>query len=77
MYVLNYTVSKKVTERNGKLVVLFVEMRAAFDSVGREVMIEYMRRMGVRGGLMVRCEETVLAETVGRVKVENREGSRF
>lgn len=73
IYVLNYIINKRVAERKGKLVVLFVDMKAAFDSVDREILVQTMRRKGVREGLVVRCEE-LLEETVSRVRVGDREG---
>lgn len=53
-------------ERKGKMVVLFVDIKAAFDSMDREVLMEEMRKRGVREGLVVRYKE-VLRETVGMV----------
>ena len=58
------------------MVVLFVDMKAAFDSVDREVLVKAMRGRGVREGLVVRCEE-VLRETKGRVRVGEEGGEYF
>lgn len=57
------------------MVVLFMD-KAAFDSVDRKILLESMRKRGVKGGLVVRCEE-MLKETVSRVKVGEKEGERF
>lgn len=51
-------------------------MKADFDSVDREILIESIRKRGVRGGLVVRCEE-LLRKTVSRVRVGNKEGNSF
>lgn len=54
-------------ERKGKMVVLFVDIKAAFDSMDREVLMDGMRKRGVREGLVVRYKE-VLRETVNMGK---------
>lgn len=53
--------------------VLFVDLRTMFDSVDRGVLIEAMRKRGVREGLVERCEE-VLKETKYRVRIAEEEG---
>lgn len=65
-----------MVKRNGKIVVLFIDMKAAFDSVDRDSLMESMRKRGVKEGLVARCEE-VLRETTSRVRVEEKEGDRF
>ena len=76
VYVLNYLINRQVERKGGKLVVLFLDMKAAFDSVDREVLVRAMRERGVRVGLVERCEE-VLKETVSRVRVGEEEGKDF
>lgn len=76
IYVLNYLINKYINSRKGKMVVLFVDLKAAFDSVDRRVFLEDMRKRDVREGLVKRCEE-VLRETLCRVKVGEREEVRF
>lgn len=73
IYVLNYLINKRVAERKGKMVVTFVDMKAAFDSVDREILIQMMRKKEVRESLVVRCKE-MLEETVSRVRVGDKEG---
>lgn len=51
-----------------KLVAMFVDLRAAFDSVDRGVLIEAMRERGIREGLIMRTEE-ILGETRSRIRV--------
>jgi len=76
IYVLNYLINKRVAERKGKMVVTFVDMKAAFDSVDREILIQMMRKKEVRESLVVRCE-IMLEETMSKVGVEDREGEIF
>ncbi|XP_036145342.1 uncharacterized protein LOC118646472 [Monomorium pharaonis] len=51
-------------------------MKAAFDSVDREVLVTAMRKRGVREGLVKRCGE-VLKETGSRVRVGKTGGKKF
>lgn len=40
IYVLNYFINKEVNGRTRKILVLFVDLRATFDSMDRELLIE-------------------------------------
>lgn len=62
IYVLNYIMNKQIERRGGKLVALFVVLKAAFDSVDREVLLETIREREVREELWKRVEE-LLKET--------------
>lgn len=68
VYVMNYLVNRQVSKRKMVMVALFVDLKAAFDLVGREIVIKAMRGRGVREGLIVRVGE-VLSETKGRVSI--------
>lgn len=74
--VLNSLINKKVAKEKGKIAVMFVDMRTAFDLVDRGIQLECIKKKRVREGLVVRCEE-MLKETVSRVRVEKREKRRF
>ncbi|CAK9810685.1 Transposon TX1 uncharacterized 149 kDa protein [Anthophora plagiata] len=69
IYVLNYLINRQVARKGGKMLVLFVDLKAAFDSVDREILIGSMRKVGVREGLVRRCME-ILRET----RVDTSEG---
>jgi len=58
------------------MVALFVDMRAAFDSMDRGVLIETMRERGVRDGLVRRVGE-IVRETASRVRVGGETGKSF
>lgn len=68
IYVLNYLVQKQINKEKRKLVSLFVDLKAAFDTVDREVLIRMLRDRGLREGLTERIEE-ILRETKSRVKI--------
>ncbi|XP_071577718.1 uncharacterized protein [Temnothorax nylanderi] len=68
IYVLNYLINRQVNRKKGKMVVLFVDLKAAFDSVDRRILMEAIRKSGVREGLVMRCKE-LLGKTVCRVRV--------
>jgi len=57
-------------------VVMFVDLKAAFDSVNREVLRKVMRERGVREGIVRRVEQ-ILRETKSRVKVGRKVGECF
>lgn len=53
------------------MIILFVDLRAAFDSVDRGLLTETIRRRGVREDL-VKKYEGALRETVNRVKKDEK-----
>lgn len=65
VYVLNDVVNRQIGRAGGKLVALFVDLRAAFDLVDRKILA--IRRKGIREGLMRRVEE-VIRETRSRIR---------
>jgi len=76
IYVLNYLINRQISKSGGKMVALFVDLRAAFDSVDRRILIEAMRDRGVKEGLVVRCED-IVRETRNRVRVGENVGEWF
>lgn len=62
----NYLINRNGAEKGKKLIITFVDMMAAFDSVDREVFVRMMRRRGIRECLVKRCEE-LIGETVSRM----------
>jgi len=76
VYVLNYLVNKRLETKKGKIIAMFVDLKAAFDSVDREVLICTMRQRGIREGLIERVEE-VMRETRSRVKIGDKTGEGF
>lgn len=52
IYVLNHLVNKQLNREKRKLVAIFVDLRAAFDSVDREILWKTMRERGIREGLV-------------------------
>jgi len=67
IFVVNYLINRQLGKRK-KAVALFVNLKAAFDSVDRGIMYKAMRERGIRDGLIERIRE-VLRETKSRVKV--------
>lgn len=76
IYTLNYLINREIRRKKSNLVLLFVDLKAAFDSVDRVKLVESMRGRGVSEGLLERCEE-VLRETIGRVRVGEKCGEKF
>jgi hypothetical protein len=76
IYVLNFLVNRQLGRKGGLVVATFVDLKAAFDSVDREVLGKAMRERGVREGLRCRIEE-VYRETRSRVRVGEIMGESF
>lgn len=75
-YVLNYLIRRQLEGKGGGMVALFVDLKAAFDSVDRGVLIETMKERRIREGLVRRIEE-VMGETKSRVRVGQEMGESF
>lgn len=55
---------------------VFVDLKAAFDSVDKEILIRLMRERGIREGLVIKIEE-VVREIKSRVRMGERIGEEF
>lgn len=75
-YVLNYLINRRIEKKGRKLVAFFVDLRAAFDSVDRGMLVKVMRERGIREGLVERVGE-LLRETKSRVKMRRELGDSF
>jgi hypothetical protein len=75
IYVINYLINRQLGRRK-KVVALFVDLRAAFDSVDRGTLYKVMRERGIREGLIERVRE-VLGETKSRVRIGREMGECF
>ncbi|XP_044597488.1 uncharacterized protein LOC123274054 [Cotesia glomerata] len=76
IYALNYLINREVGKDKGKMLVLFVDFKSAFDTVDRSELSVAMRKRGVSEGL-VRRYEVVLSETCERVRIGKELGERF
>lgn len=76
VYVLNYLVNKRIEGKRGGMVALFVDLKAAFDSVDREILGRAMRERGIREGLVKRVEE-LTRETKSRIRMGEECGREF
>lgn len=76
VYVMNDLVNRQVSRKKRVLVALFVDVKAAFNSVGKKTVIEAMRGREVRKGLIVRVRE-VLLENNSRVRIGKELEERF
>lgn len=76
VFVINYLINRQIGRKRGKLVALFVDLKAAFDSVDREVLVGTMRECGIREGLTVKVKQ-VIRETKSRVRIKEEIGESF
>lgn len=56
--------------------VMFVDLKAVFNTMDRAILIETMRRRDIREELIERIEE-VLSETRCRMRMQGEVGERF
>lgn len=76
IYVINYLINKQLGKKEGKMLALFVDLKAAFDSVDKGILLEAMRKRGIREGLSKRVEE-MMKETKSKVMVGGEMGESF
>ncbi|XP_020298810.1 uncharacterized protein LOC109863043, partial [Pseudomyrmex gracilis] len=66
IYVINYLMNRQIEKKEGKMV---ADLKAAFDSVDREVLTRTMKERGVRERIVRRVEQ-VLRETKSDLEKE-------
>ena len=76
IYVLNYLVNRNLSQKKGKLIALFVDFKAAFDSVNRSMLWKAMKEREVDEELLDRIKE-VFTETKTRVRIREEKGEEY
>lgn len=76
IYMLKYLINKRLGRKKGKVIAMFVDLKAAFDLVDRRVLMEAMRQRGIREELIERVAE-MWRETKSRVRVVGEMGEGF
>lgn len=76
IYAMNYVVNRNISKKGGKLVAFFVNLKAAFDMMDREILVENMRKRGIREEIVDRCKD-VMRETKSRVRARGKLGKGF
>lgn len=56
IYALNYLINRQLGKEKGKMIVIFIDLKAAFDLVDKEMLIKTMRARGVKEELVDRSE---------------------
>lgn len=46
IYVLNYLVNRQLGKEKGKMMAFFIDLKAAFDSVNKRILVEAMKERG-------------------------------
>jgi len=67
VYVINYLINRQLGKGKG-VTALFVDLKAAFDSIDRRVLVESMEERGIRRSLVERVKKVL------RQKVESGQG---
>jgi len=73
VYALNYLVNRQTERKERKLVALFIDLKAAFDSMDGGVLIKAIRERGIGEELVERVEK-VIRETKSRVRIAGEVG---
>jgi len=76
IYIINYVVNKNIERGQKSVSALFVNLKVAFDSVDRRVLVEDMKKRGIRRGLVEKVKE-ILRQTKSKVRVEREVGESF
>jgi len=76
IYAINYLINKQLGRKGVKLVALSIDLKTAYDSIDREMLMGTMRQRRVREGLAKRVEQ-VLRETKSRATVGGKVGDCF
>jgi len=76
VYELNFIVNRNLEKRGGKIMAFFVDLRAAFDTMDRELLKRAMRDRGMREGLINRCID-LYTETRIRMRSGEEIGREF
>lgn len=75
VYILQHAVEMELLKKKGKLFAFFMDLKAAFDKVPRELLWKVMEQRGVRRGLIERIKEVY--ETTRNVVRANGESTAF
>lgn len=65
VFTLNYLINRQLEKERGRLVALFVDLRAAFNSMDRKVLVKAMRERGIREKLTERVAEILKKQKIG------------
>lgn len=71
-----WVINRQIERTGGKLVALFVDLKTAFDSEDKRVLMETMRTKKIREGLVRRVEE-VIKKIRSRVRTGGKMGESF
>lgn len=75
VFVLNFLINGRLKEKRGKLYVGFIDLKAAFDTVDRELLLEKLWNVGIKGRLYAMIKEIyklTSAEVVENGKVSRK-----
>jgi len=76
VYMLNYLINRQIGMKGRKMVAVFVDLKAAFDSMDRLKLIDALRERGVKKRFIARMGE-ILRETWSRMRVGRESGEGF
>lgn len=76
IYILNHVANREIKKSGGELFAFFVDFRAAFDTVDRELLWRTLKKQKISNQLIERLKE-IYEETVNKVRVGEKETTEF
>jgi hypothetical protein len=76
VYILNHIIGNEIKKEGSKIYAFFVDLKAAFDNVERDLLWEYLRKKEINEHLVTKIEE-IYEETISRVRVDGRVSECF
>jgi hypothetical protein len=76
VYILNHVIGNEIKKWGSKIYAFFVDLKAAFDNVERDLLWEYLRKKGINEHLVTKIEE-IYEETISRLRVDGRVSECF
>ena len=76
IYLMKKAIEKEIGREKGKVYVLFADLKAAFDTIGREEIREIMKKKGIGNRIINRISE-IYKETKSKIKIGNKEIGEF
>jgi len=76
LYILQHAIKKELRKKGRKIYGIFMDLKAAFDKVGRKMLWEAMVRRGARSGLIERVKE-IYVSTKNAVRIHKEKSGWF
>lgn len=76
VYVLNHVIQTRITRTRGKVYLVFIDLKAAFDKLDREVLWKAMENLGINASI-IRSAKEIYQETRCKIKIGDKLSDSF